>query len=350
MRTDTRPATRCCGASPDCSAGRCATWTSSPATAARSSWSCFRERAWTTPPRRPCAACEAIAKSPFRHEEKELRVTVSFGVAEALGDEDGATLVARADKALYAAKEGGRNCVCRHDGKTVARVAGAKELAASKSNGQPQSGPAPCEGERTKKAGPTPRRRRGTEALDFTRPGVGRDFRFALPQHLLPTGPKPHGGVEAGRADVLRRPGRGGPVRAGRRPSRPAERARSPRKRRPGTLPQPCAKWTSSASTPPAASPSCCPRRDLPTRSAWRSACEKDSPSTLAPRKASIRGLRSASASCRSRKKTIPSPCSRAPKPPWTSRTAAEAIGRIITTASAARPITAMLETMDYLA
>ena len=69
-------------------------------------------------------ACEAIEKCQFRHDEKELRVTVSFGVAEVLGNEDGAMLVARADKALYAAKEGGRNCAYRHDGETVDRVAG----------------------------------------------------------------------------------------------------------------------------------------------------------------------------------------------------------------------------------
>ena len=45
-------------------------------------------------------AWEAIEKCQFPHVEKEGRVTVSLGVAEVLGDEDGATLVARADKAL----------------------------------------------------------------------------------------------------------------------------------------------------------------------------------------------------------------------------------------------------------
>ena len=82
-------------------------------------------------------ACEAIEKCPFRHDEKELRVTVSFGVAEVLGNEDGAMLVARADKALYAAKEGGRNCVYRHDGETVAsgcRQQGACRFQSPKAN------------------------------------------------------------------------------------------------------------------------------------------------------------------------------------------------------------------------
>ena len=90
-------------------------------------------------------ACEAIEKCPFRHDEKEFGVTVSFGVAEVLSNEDGAMHVTRADKALYAAKEGGRNCVYRHDGKTVERVIGNKERVVAESKGQPPSGPAACE-------------------------------------------------------------------------------------------------------------------------------------------------------------------------------------------------------------
>ncbi len=99
-------------------------------------------------------AREAIEKHQFRHDEKELRATVSFGVAEALGNEDGAMLVARADKALYAAKEGGRNCVCRHDGKTVDRVVGGKGRAIPESKGQPRTGAAPGKPEKNEKAGP----------------------------------------------------------------------------------------------------------------------------------------------------------------------------------------------------
>jgi diguanylate cyclase len=66
-------------------------------------------------------ACQGIEKTRFNHDEKELYVTLSFGVAEIRNPEDGMGLVARADKALYAAKEGGRNCVFRHDGETVQR-------------------------------------------------------------------------------------------------------------------------------------------------------------------------------------------------------------------------------------
>ena len=67
-------------------------------------------------------ACEGIGESHFRHDGKELRVTASFGIAEVQGNDDAAKLLARADKALYAAKDGGRNCAYRHDGHAVSRV------------------------------------------------------------------------------------------------------------------------------------------------------------------------------------------------------------------------------------
>ena len=67
-------------------------------------------------------ACEAVEKARFHYNGKELRVTASFGVAEMSGCRDGAALVGRADKALYAAKEGGRNGVYSHDGKDVSRA------------------------------------------------------------------------------------------------------------------------------------------------------------------------------------------------------------------------------------
>ena len=62
-------------------------------------------------------ACEEIEKRTFHCDEKELRLTVSCGVAELLDHEDGNMLMARTDKALYAAKEGGRNCITGTTGK-----------------------------------------------------------------------------------------------------------------------------------------------------------------------------------------------------------------------------------------
>ena len=61
-------------------------------------------------------ARSAIETSIFRYQQTELRVTASLGVAQALADEDGASLVKRADTALYLAKEHSRNCSFYHDG------------------------------------------------------------------------------------------------------------------------------------------------------------------------------------------------------------------------------------------
>jgi diguanylate cyclase len=82
-------------------------------------------------------AREAIDKCHFCHEVKgKLQLTVSFGVAEVLGGEEGIALVMRADKALYASKQGGRNCVHAHDGKTVHRVVSNKQPAADAASKQ----------------------------------------------------------------------------------------------------------------------------------------------------------------------------------------------------------------------
>jgi diguanylate cyclase (GGDEF)-like protein len=59
----------------------------------------------------------AIAQGQVVHEGKPIRFTVSIGVTQiAPSDHDAAAAVSRADKALYAAKDQGRNCVVRHSG------------------------------------------------------------------------------------------------------------------------------------------------------------------------------------------------------------------------------------------
>ena len=85
-------------------------------------------------------AGEGIEKAQFRHEGKDLRVTTSLGVAQLLADEEGVALVARADKALYAAKEGGRNRTYRHDGETVHHVVVNKDPSPAET-----AGPGPTE-------------------------------------------------------------------------------------------------------------------------------------------------------------------------------------------------------------
>lgn len=67
----------------------------------------------------------------------QLQATVSGGVAAAVGEEDEASLVRRADEALYASKSGGRNCVHWHDGRHSIRIASAISIDAARP--QPES-------------------------------------------------------------------------------------------------------------------------------------------------------------------------------------------------------------------
>jgi diguanylate cyclase (GGDEF)-like protein len=60
---------------------------------------------------------QALASNPVPHGEHMIRATASFGVAsidfsepESIAAQQ--TMIATADKLLYAAKEGGRNQVC----------------------------------------------------------------------------------------------------------------------------------------------------------------------------------------------------------------------------------------------
>lgn len=59
-----------------------------------------------------------IAAKRFPLEDAELSIHVSIGVAEAQSGDDVVSLLARADQALYAAKQAGRNRVFQHNGET----------------------------------------------------------------------------------------------------------------------------------------------------------------------------------------------------------------------------------------
>ncbi|MFQ5731275.1 MAG: GGDEF domain-containing protein [Planctomycetaceae bacterium] len=64
----------------------------------------------------------AVAEFVIALEEAELRVTVSIGVAQVVQSEDRNGLVKRADEALYAAKQAGRNCCFYHNDETTLPV------------------------------------------------------------------------------------------------------------------------------------------------------------------------------------------------------------------------------------
>ena len=59
---------------------------------------------------------ESVANSPFNFHGKPVQITASIGVASVTKDDSGDALFSRADKALYQAKNSGRNqvVVCKH--------------------------------------------------------------------------------------------------------------------------------------------------------------------------------------------------------------------------------------------
>jgi diguanylate cyclase len=60
---------------------------------------------------------EALAKVVVQHGAQRLTVTASCGLSIIQANEQAETLIGRADAALYAAKEAGRNCAFLHDGR-----------------------------------------------------------------------------------------------------------------------------------------------------------------------------------------------------------------------------------------
>jgi diguanylate cyclase (GGDEF)-like protein len=80
-------------------------------------------------------ARQAIESACFTVDGQDLHVTVSVGTAECLVEEEIEQLVRRADSALYAAKQAGRNRAYWHDGQRCLAVSGETNEAA----GVPQS-------------------------------------------------------------------------------------------------------------------------------------------------------------------------------------------------------------------
>lgn len=63
-----------------------------------------------------------VAAQRFEYDGQSLLVTVSVGVAPAVENDEPADLIERADEALYAAKERGRNCALAHDGRQIVPI------------------------------------------------------------------------------------------------------------------------------------------------------------------------------------------------------------------------------------
>lgn len=68
---------------------------------------------------------KAVESAVVPYQDGELRVTASVGLAQALPGDDPASLVGRADSALYAAKQGGRNRGYFHSGSECLPIEGA---------------------------------------------------------------------------------------------------------------------------------------------------------------------------------------------------------------------------------
>jgi diguanylate cyclase len=59
---------------------------------------------------------EAVARAGVEHNQQNIAVTISGGLAVIQADDTAEALIHRADAALYAAKAAGRNRTCAHDG------------------------------------------------------------------------------------------------------------------------------------------------------------------------------------------------------------------------------------------
>ncbi|MGD0898958.1 MAG: GGDEF domain-containing protein [Thermoguttaceae bacterium] len=73
-------------------------------------------------------ARKMIQRATFHFEDQRFLVTASLGVAMVRADEEVARLIQRADEALYASKNAGRNCAHWHDGQFTVSLSAEGEL------------------------------------------------------------------------------------------------------------------------------------------------------------------------------------------------------------------------------
>ena len=88
-------------------------------------------------------ARQAVESARFRASPGELQVTMSFGAAALLPGEEVAALIRRADAALYAAKEAGRNRGCWHDGRGIRPIGRPCDIKPAASPPIPETAPTP---------------------------------------------------------------------------------------------------------------------------------------------------------------------------------------------------------------
>jgi diguanylate cyclase len=89
----------------------------------------------------------AIARTEFESPAGRLRVTISIGSAQVMGDENQESIVQRADAALYASKKAGRNCGHWHDGQRIVPILDAGEKPISTPVELPKAAEAPIPAE-----------------------------------------------------------------------------------------------------------------------------------------------------------------------------------------------------------
>ena len=66
-----------------------------------------------------CKTIQAIRDARFTYEDQSISVTISAGVATAIGGEFAEDLLKRADQALYGSKHAGRDCGHFHNGASL---------------------------------------------------------------------------------------------------------------------------------------------------------------------------------------------------------------------------------------
>jgi diguanylate cyclase len=82
-----------------------------------------------------------IEQRKFDFDGLAVSASVSVGVAEWIEGEDSTAFLRRADRAMYASKQAGRNCGHFHDGLITLRIRGAEENKAGSQSNQAEASP-----------------------------------------------------------------------------------------------------------------------------------------------------------------------------------------------------------------